>query len=172
MPDRINNQTFRAQVGKHTFECTFQEGHLSVNGEPVSYSFEPVTDGYYALLLHDRSLQVVIETAPHAPFYVTIGDQRKEVQIKNQTELLLERYGLASDVAETLHELRAPMPGLVLSVLVEAGASVATGDSLLVLEAMKMENELRAPGPGVIKTLHVTPGDAVGKNALLLEFER
>ena len=63
------------------------------------------------------------------------------------------------------------MPGLVLSVMVSEGQAVQEGDSLLVLEAMKMENELQAPAAGVIQAIHVAPDEAVDKDALLIEID-
>lgn len=66
--------------------------------------------------------------------------------------------------------LKAPMPGLVLRVLVDVGELVVAGTALLSLEAMKMENELKATGPGVVATILVTPGQAVEKGQLLLEI--
>ncbi len=66
--------------------------------------------------------------------------------------------------------LKAPMPGLVLRILVAVGDSVAAGAPLLALEAMKMENELKAAGPGVVTAVLVTPGQAVAKGQKLLEL--
>lgn len=69
------------------------------------------------------------------------------------------------------NELRAPMPGLVVSILVSPGRSVKAGDPLLVLEAMKMENELTAPFTAKIKAVKVREGQAVELNQLLVTFE-
>jgi biotin carboxyl carrier protein len=66
--------------------------------------------------------------------------------------------------------LKAPMPGLVVRVLVEAGAQFAAGAPLLALEAMKMENELKATGPGVVLAVLVAPGEAVEKGQHLLQL--
>jgi len=67
--------------------------------------------------------------------------------------------------------LKAPMPGLVVRIGVEAGSRVEAGAPLVVLEAMKMENELRATGAGVVKGIKVKPGQAVEKGQVLVEFE-
>ena len=63
------------------------------------------------------------------------------------------------------------MPGLVVRVQVQPGEKVAAGDSLVVLEAMKMENELKAGASGVVKSVRVAPGEAVEKGQVLVEFE-
>ena len=62
------------------------------------------------------------------------------------------------------------MPGMVLNILVAEGQQVKKGDSLLVLEAMKMENVLKSPTDGVIKKVVATKGTAVEKNQLLIQF--
>lgn len=65
----------------------------------------------------------------------------------------------------------APMPGLVQAVLTEVGASVAKGDALLVLEAMKMEHTLTAPRDGMVAEISVAAGDQVTDGSLLLALE-
>lgn len=66
--------------------------------------------------------------------------------------------------------LLAPMPGLVVRVLVAPGDVVRAGQGLVVVEAMKMENELRAAGEAVVRAVRCTPGAAVEKGAVLVEL--
>lgn len=66
--------------------------------------------------------------------------------------------------------VKAPIPGLVTRVLVKQGDQVAAGQSILVLEAMKMENEIMAPIPGVLSALHARPGKSVVLNEILAEI--
>lgn len=67
--------------------------------------------------------------------------------------------------------LRAPMPGLIVRVNVQAGDTVQAGQGLVVMEAMKMENELRAQAAGRVRAVTAEPGTAVEKGALLIELE-
>jgi acetyl/propionyl-CoA carboxylase alpha subunit len=66
--------------------------------------------------------------------------------------------------------LKAPIPGLITRVLVEPGQVVEMGETVLVLEAMKMENEIRASRAGTVTALHVTPGQSVARSAVLAEI--
>ena len=75
------------------------------------------------------------------------------------------------EAADTARLVTSPMPGLVVSVSVEAGQSVEVGAPLLVVEAMKMENVIRAEISGVIKTVAASPGASVAADELLVEFE-
>ena len=72
---------------------------------------------------------------------------------------------------QKVNELKAPMPGLVLSIMVQPGDSVVKGDGLMVLEAMKMENIIRTPADGIVKSVDVKKSDAVEKNQVLIKFE-
>jgi propionyl-CoA carboxylase alpha chain len=65
----------------------------------------------------------------------------------------------------------APMPGIILSITVKEGDEVNAGDTMLVLEAMKMENEIHAPRAGKIKKVHVSAGAEVRSGSVLVEFE-
>ncbi|MBZ0115622.1 MAG: hypothetical protein K8H88_01415 [Sandaracinaceae bacterium] len=68
------------------------------------------------------------------------------------------------------NELRAPMPGRVVKILVGVGEEVEVGQACLVIEAMKMENDLRAPTAGKVSAIHVTEGTSVEGRALLISF--
>jgi len=65
----------------------------------------------------------------------------------------------------------AIMPGKIIRMLIKEGDTVATGDVVCILEAMKMENELKAPRAGVVKVLHVQPGQDVERGAVLAEID-
>ena len=69
------------------------------------------------------------------------------------------------------NELSAPMPATVVSVMVEAGAAVARGDTLIMLEAMKMELAIRAPRDGAVKAIHCKPGELVQPGVQLITLE-
>jgi propionyl-CoA carboxylase alpha chain len=66
--------------------------------------------------------------------------------------------------------VRCPMPGLVVSIAVAEGQEVKAGETLAVVEAMKMENVLRAERDGTVKKVHARPGDSLAVDALILEF--
>jgi 3-methylcrotonyl-CoA carboxylase alpha subunit len=69
------------------------------------------------------------------------------------------------------NELSAPMPATVVSVMVEVGAHVTRGDTLVMLEAMKMELAIRAPRDGVVKAIHCQPGELVQPGTNVLDLE-
>ena len=95
----------------------------------------------------------------------------REVTVLDERALLLDKMGMNSGDSGADLQLCAPMPGKVLSVLVEAGQLVASGDSLLVLEAMKMENVIKAAVDGIIEDVNAKAGFAVEKGELLITFQ-
>jgi propionyl-CoA carboxylase alpha chain len=66
--------------------------------------------------------------------------------------------------------VRCPMPGLVVSISVSEGQEVKAGETLAVVEAMKMENVLRAERDGVVKAIRAKPGDSLAVDAVIMEF--
>ena len=73
--------------------------------------------------------------------------------------------------AGTRHSVTAPMPATVIKVIAAPGDKVAKGDTLLVLEAMKMELPIRAPGDATVKAVCCRAGEMVAADAVLVEFE-
>lgn len=118
-----------------------------------------------------KSRVVAVESETAQGLILRVGGTKHTVSWKDRQALLLESMGFATGEEAADREIRAPMPGLVLNVLVEVGQAVSAGDGLVVLEAMKMENELRAGTDGVVERIHVAVGDAVGKDALLIEVQ-
>jgi pyruvate carboxylase subunit B len=90
--------------------------------------------------------------------------------LDERTRAIRRLAGSAAKPADQT-SLAAPMPGLVMRVLVRPGDRVQAGQGVVVIEAMKMENELRAAVPGVVRSVAVAAGSAVEKGAVLVEFE-
>jgi biotin carboxyl carrier protein len=102
---------------------------------------------------------------------VLVNGNKYAVQIADEYDRLVEKMGLSAAATQRVTDVKAPMPGLVLDVLVEAGQAVEKGTALLILEAMKMENVLKAEGAGVVKEIKITKGAAVDKGQLLIAME-
>ncbi len=84
---------------------------------------------------------------------------------------ILKSMGLENALTPKISDLKAPMPGLVLQVLVKPGDSVNKGDKILVLEAMKMENAIKSPTDGIVNDVLVQQGLAVDKNQILITYK-
>lgn len=144
-----------------------------LNGDFYSLDIEKI-DAYTWHVLKDHNsyyIQWVTSSEEDKTYTLKVNGFEIELQAKNDYDMLLDKMGLSSMAAKKHNQLKAPMPGKVLSLMVEVGQSVLKGDALLILEAMKMENVLKAEADGVVKTVNVAVGDAVEKKSILIEFE-
>src|SRR5262249_37421697 len=90
--------------------------------------------------------------------------------VYTEREAAAARLMPARPAADAGNAVRCPMPGLVISIAVKEGQEVKAGETLAVVEAMKMENVLRAERDGVVKTIVAKPGDSLAVDAVILEF--
>ena len=82
-----------------------------------------------------------------------------------------ENVAVAGGAGPAGGAIKAPMPGSVVKVLVGEGDEVSVNQSLVIVEAMKMENEVRSPVAGIVSKVNVSPGDSVGTTEVMLEIE-
>jgi biotin carboxyl carrier protein len=98
---------------------------------------------------------------------LTLGSERRPVRVEGREK---RERAPSTGRAAASGMVRAPMPGRVVKVLVEAGARVEQGAGVVVVEAMKMENELLSPIAGSVERVFVAAGDAVERGAPLVEI--
>jgi acetyl/propionyl-CoA carboxylase alpha subunit len=160
----LGDRTYRVAAGS-------DQKVVHINGSDYAVDLIHLGEGHYHLLIDGKSFKV--EQVVHADksVMIKVNGRSYEPTIKGETDLLLEKLGLNIKAKKEVKELKAPMPGLVLDIRVEPGQTVKTGDPLIVLEAMKMENVLKSPTDAVVKSIAVNNGQAIDKNALLITFE-
>lgn len=100
-----------------------------------------------------------------------IDNQVIEASISNHMDKILESLGMNLSSTNRIKEIKAPMPGSILSIVVNEGEEVKEGDQLLILEAMKMENVIKSPGEGIVSRIYVEEKENVEKNQVLVSFE-
>ena len=104
-------------------------------------------------------------------YEVEINNRIYRVKFEDELDLLIKSMGLKGKRNHIMSEIKSPMPGLVFKIMKQAGDTVIEGETLLILEAMKMENSIKSPNDGVIKEISVVEGQAVEKGSILLSFE-
>jgi biotin carboxyl carrier protein len=127
----------------------------------------------YSIIKDNKSYNVeVLTVKPEEKlFLIKVDGIKYSLTAKDKYDELLHRLGMDNLVNKKVADLKAPMPGLVLEIAVKVGQEVAKGDTLLILEAMKMENVIKSPTDGVIKSISVNKTETVEKNQLILNFE-
>ena len=160
------------EIGGRTVEVEVDGDHVTVGGRVVSATLSPVPGTpLRQLLIEGRSVALAVDPAGRGRWALTRRGERWEAEVVDERTRHIRSLTGAGEGAKASAALRAPMPGLVVRVLVEAGQAVQPGAGLVVLEAMKMENELRATAPGTVKSLAVSAGDTVEKGQMLVELE-
>ena len=104
-------------------------------------------------------------------YKIQINSNFYEIEIPHPLDDLIKKMGYSSGSAKVIDSIKAPMPGSIIDIKVKAGQKVKEGETLLILEAMKMENAITSPKDTVIKELFVEDGESVDKNKLLIDFE-
>ena len=104
-------------------------------------------------------------------YEVSVNGEVFQVVLKDELDQLIEELGFEAKEQTTESKVLSPMPGMVLGIFVKEGEEIKTGDKLLILEAMKMENVLKAKHDSIVQKIHVTTGQAIDKNQLLMEME-
>jgi acetyl/propionyl-CoA carboxylase alpha subunit len=136
----------------------------AVDGRAMVVDVRWVEDGVMSLLVEGRQYRCILDGDG-----VVIGGRRFGFEVDDPRSLRGRRGG--SSGADGPRPVKAPMPGRVVRVLVEAGEEIAEGQGVVVIEAMKMQNELRSPKGGRVARVGVTVGDAVGAGDVLIVVE-
>jgi biotin carboxyl carrier protein len=144
----------------------------SLNESLVSGDYIRINDYQYHIIFNDRSYNIDILklNEEEKTMVLKINNVRHNLQLKDKYDELLHTLGLDKLASKKHGDIKAPMPGMVLNILVAEGDVVKKGDALLVLEAMKMENILKSPADGTVKKIAAIKGTAVEKNQLLIQF--
>jgi biotin carboxyl carrier protein len=122
------------------------------------------------LLVDGRPTVLTIRSSARGQWTLAVAGDRWEAEVVDERTRHIRSLTATANAARGPATLRAPMPGLVVRVLVEQGQEVAPGAGIVVLEAMKMENELKAPAAGVVGAVRVAAGAPVEKGQVLVEL--
>ncbi len=157
---------------KFNFEVNETQGSWSVNGNQIELDTLVIKDNLLHVLHQHTSyrVEIVSFSKEEKTASIKVNGHTYSVAIKDRFDDLLHQLGLDNLQSAKVAELKAPMPGLVLSVLVKEGDEVKKGDNLFVLEAMKMENIIKSPADVTIKSIKIKPSDKVEKNQVLIQF--
>ncbi len=161
----IDEQEFAIDVHANgqVFDISIEDFDQPIDCKRISQS-------QYSLLINGNSYLVNVQKN-QTGFEVFFRNHPVKVFLKDEVDLLREKFGMGDIAAEMHGVVQAPIPGMVVQIAVKEGDSVEQDASLLVVEAMKMENEIKAPVAGLIKKIHVEQGQNIEKDAILLEIE-
>jgi biotin carboxyl carrier protein len=146
-----------------------QEGEeyiATIDGQSLRARLLSLRDDVLTLLVNEKPLQAHVASEGERILVAIAGRVYEFAQEQEKSDKTRRRESGRLDP-----EVRSPMPGKILQVLVEEGALVEDGQTLVLLEAMKMENSLTAEGAARVKKIHVSPGDLVDLGQVIVELE-
>lgn len=133
-----------------------------------------LSDGGFAVQINEETVIADIVNFDRQNQILTLRIKNKKytVHIKDEQDLYIEKLGVTPVAHKKINNLKAPMPGLITKLFVQAGMHVKAGEPMLILEAMKMENVFKASADATIKAINVIEKQAVEKGVTLITFEK
>jgi len=155
----INDHTYLIEINR--------DGEITIDGAAVSIDLRAIDDVTYSLLLDHKSYEALVEVAGNDLSVLLngrlYGAQVLDERARRSTQAM---GGSASHSGEVT--IKSPMPGLIVAVPVSEGQAVKKGQTVVVLESMKMENELKAPRDGTVTAIKVAPRQSVEQHQPLV----
>lgn len=154
-------------IGNNEYRVNLNGTQAMVDGKPVPGNLQPLNgSGLHLLRRGMQALELFLNSQDGDTLEVLVGSRR----VLARVETLQRRLSRRSAPVQT-GALSAPMPGLVVSVLVREGETVEQGQTLVVLESMKMQMQLRAVSAGTVKSVVAHAGDQVEKGTILVRID-
>ncbi|MCX2431865.1 acetyl-CoA carboxylase biotin carboxyl carrier protein subunit [Pedobacter sp. GR22-10] len=164
----------KIEVNKNIiFNISGDATKFHVNDQPVELDLIDISASETHILYRNQSfnVEVVEVNQQDKTCKVKVNGTIYQTKVEDRFDQLLKNLGMDNLNSNKVLEMKAPMPGMVLKVLVNAGDEVKKGDNLLILEAMKMENILKSTTDGTVSKVLVKQGDKVEKNQILIQFK-
>lgn len=164
---------YRVTIGEESLQMTVLDGEqlrVVLDGESLELDVRALGNHRWSVLLDNRSL-VVSARRKKDKLEVAVNGVPAQCQLIHEYEHTLRQFvGQGEGSGSAARFIEAPIAGKIVKVLVKQGDAVAVGDSLCVLEAMKMENEIKAESAGTVQDVFITDGDTVSTGDNLFEI--
>ncbi|WP_034058121.1 acetyl-CoA carboxylase biotin carboxyl carrier protein subunit [Lacinutrix jangbogonensis] len=160
------NENFKIKVNNATVFNISSEEASTLDSIKVS-------DSKFHVLQDNKAYKTEITEADFntKTYEVKVNNNSYSVIIENDLDVLIKALGFEVGASKVISDIKAPMPGLILDIMVKVGEKISVDTPLLILEAMKMENSILSPREGIIKSISGTKGNTVDKGDLLIAFE-
>lgn len=159
-------------IANKTYEVELRDQHVWLNGEKINAELHHVSGTLLRRLSLNGESHRIVATSGEARgrWELHVDGEPLHVDVVDERTRTIRAMTARNAGPQGPKPVRAPMPGMVVRVEVEAGDHVKPGQGVVIIEAMKMENELKSDGGGVVSKVLVGAGTAVEKGAVLVEF--
>jgi len=145
-----------------------EDGRVLVNGEEYDTDVETLGSGVVSMIVNNRSYEAAVASPERDQWEILLNGEIYQARVQDERayRLAKARGELDADTGEV--PTKSPMPGVIVSVQVSEGEAIVKGQTLVILESMKMENELKATRDGIIVAIKTSAGASVEKGAVLV----
>lgn len=163
---------FVVTINEKKISINFPDGNEAlINEEVFIYNLTKLNGSTYKFTIKNKSYLISALKNGSSGYNITLNGQVIETKVLSALQEKAANLMEAKHPGHSATILKSPMPGMIIKIRKEAGEEIEQGDSLLILEAMKMENDIRAPVSGRIKEIKIKEGQAVEKGIPLLIIE-
>lgn len=159
------------KINSKSKSILLEASELKLDNQSFDYEFEKLYDGRYLLKVGKKFYNISAERLNRENFVLVVNGIMFETEARTSLEEKARKVIELSNQNSGEHIVKAPMPGMILKIQKKPGDSIKSSESIMILEAMKMENELKSPSEGKIKEIFVKVGDKVEKNTKLFSTE-
>ncbi len=150
----------------------FDDESVSINGIKKSYSLKEIGNNKYLLKIDNKVYDSFLISHSNGTYEISINQKFYKVNVLTSLQYKsLQLIQQNNPDKDKQTKIKSPMPGLVLKINKNIGEKIRKGETVMVLEAMKMENEIKSPVDGEISELNVKPGQPIEKNFLLFSIK-
>lgn len=155
------------------FKAENKNGEWLLNDIPAQADWQQIGENKFHVIYKNGSYTVELldKNETGKEFTIAVNGIKHQLSASDEFDELLKKLGLDKLASNKVNDIKAPMPGMVLRIQVKEGDAIKKGDSILVLEAMKMENVIKAAGDGVVKKINISEKTVVEKNQVMVVLE-
>ncbi len=147
------------------------DGKVQVGNREVKAEVSQITNNSYVIRIDDRVFEITSNKLSKDRFGIVIDACYFDATVRTRLQETANELQKNKSKLKHHSDVKAPMPGLILKLKKKVGEEVKLGESILILEAMKMENELRSPASGILKKIFYKEGQSVEKDSIILTIE-
>lgn len=163
---------YKVSINETSHKIDLRGDDVYIDNELLAWDLVSVGDYLFHLILDTKSyvIEIIATDTFKKHIQLKVNGVLFEIDVQDKYDMLLEKLGMQQSGVSNHREVRAPMPGMILDILVTEGQLVSKGEKLFILEAMKMENVIKSTGAGTIETIHIQKGMNVEKNQVIIQF--
>jgi biotin carboxyl carrier protein len=162
----------KININDRIFSVEDKDG-ITIDGKPFPVDILEYRKDKFHILYNNKSFaaEVLSFDRVNKSIVIKVNNAIMNLKVTDKFDELMLQMGIDPAAGAKVNDIKAPMPGMVLNVMVENGQTIKKGDPIVVLEAMKMENILKSPADGTIRKLFVRKGDKVEKNQVMVNLD-